>query len=278
MIRYSCHSENFGILPPEDTFRLIHQMEFDCIDIAARSLMPQSAIQADPEGCAAELARLSSRYRLPLSELFLSDVESGGRPVSPVWFGSGPEALRRLEESFVPICRFARQAGFRSIMGGAGKEDPQLGFAGSFDQTARALARQTAIAAEFGLAFHVEPSRLSLLHTVKAALDMTQAAPGLRYTLDFLHYHVQGVPLAQSLQLLPFAGHMHARQARAGAGKCDFFQGEIDYPAIAARMKEMEWQGDIAMEFWCSDELRAQGVLASEQNILMRCCLKRLLA
>ena len=133
-------------------------------------------------------------------------------------------------------------------------------------------------AAEFGLAFHVEPSRLSLLHTVKAALDMTQAAPGLRYTLDFLHYHVQGVPLAQSLQLLPFAGHMHARQARAGAGKCDFFQGEIDYPAIAARMKEMGWQGDIAMEFWCSDELRAQGVLASEQNILMRCCLKRLLA
>lgn len=46
MIRYSCHSENFGILSAEHTFSLIHDLQFDCIDIASRSLIPQNQIQS----------------------------------------------------------------------------------------------------------------------------------------------------------------------------------------------------------------------------------------
>lgn len=78
MIRYSCHSENFGILSAEHTFSLIHDLQFDCIDIASRSLIPQNQIQADPAATSAYLKDLSQRYELPLSELFLSEVEVNG--------------------------------------------------------------------------------------------------------------------------------------------------------------------------------------------------------
>ena len=62
MIRYSCHSENFGILSAEHTFSLIHDLQFDCIDIASRSLIPQNQIQADPVFASANLKDLSQKY------------------------------------------------------------------------------------------------------------------------------------------------------------------------------------------------------------------------
>ncbi len=278
MIRYGCHSENFGILTPEETFHLIHQLGFDCIDVAARSLIPQSNILESPSICALQLSELSKRHTLPLSELFLSDVEVDGQSVSPVTAGAGNiELIRHFDQNFDRICQFAKKAGFLSIMGSAGCEQKSIGFSRSFEYAAATLHRQVSIASSYGLAFHVEPSRQSLLHTVDAAQNMANEVPGLRYTLDFLHYHIQNIPLSESMQLLPLAGHLHARQAKVDIGKCDFSQGEIDYSRITSQMKKIHWQGDITMEFWCSDELSAQGIQAVEQNILMRYTLKKLL-
>ncbi len=228
MIRYSCHSENFGLYSPEDTFALI---------------------------------------------LFLSSVELNQVPIPP----AAPQAQTdEFFRSFDRICSFAEKAGFQSIMGSAGKNDLYLGFSMTFERTARTLQKQSEIAQNHGLAFHVEPSRQSLLHSVSAALDMVQAAPGLRYTLDFLHYHVQCIPLSESLKLIPYAGHLHARQARAHTGKCDFSLGDLDYSAIISQLKLQNWSGDIAMEFWCSPQMLMEGIDPVEQNILMRYTLKKL--
>lgn len=273
MIRYSCHSENFGRLSAPETFKLIRSLEFDCIDVASRSLVPQAEILENPKQCARRLKDLSRQFELPLSELFLSAVELEGQTVSPVCARS---RTSEFENAFETICTFANMAGFSSIMGYAGAVDPELGFSFSFDQAARTLKRQADIASRHGLAFHVEPSRTSLLNTVQAALDMVQAAPGLGYTLDFLHYQINGIPQKESIKLLPYAGHLHARQAKKDVGKCDFTEGEIDYVQIVRELKRQNWSGDIAMEFWSSKELAARGVQAVEQNIVMRYCLKTL--
>lgn len=108
MIRYSCHSENFGILSAEHTFSLIHDLQFDCIDIASRSLIPQNQIQADPAATSAYLKDLSQRYELPLSELFLSEVEVNGE--------KNPSCMRLLYigiilpciQEHLPICAECR--------------------------------------------------------------------------------------------------------------------------------------------------------------------------
>lgn len=273
MIRYSCHSENFASSTAEEAFALIHTLGFDCIDVSSRAHIPQKQILADPDSCAVQIAGLSAQYRLPLSELFLSAVEMDGHPVSPV---SEYAKTRSFDLAFDTICRFAQKAGFQSIMGSAGAADPQLGYEKSFERAAAVLQKQTDIASQHGLAFHVEPSRLSLLHTTEGALRMSAAVPGLKYTLDFLHFHVQGIPLSESMKLIPFAGHLHARQAQLKTGKCDFFHGEIDYSAITAELIRQNWSGDIAMEFWCSPEMRREGIDPIEQNIVMRYVLKTL--
>ena len=273
MIRYSCHSENFSSQPPEEAFSFISALQFDCIDVASRSLIPQRMIAADPLKEACRFRDLSCQHHLPLSELFLSQVEVGGQPVSAL---SPMAHTKEFDSAFDTICLFAEKAGFASIMGGTGALDPELGYERSFESMARTLKSQVAIAASHGLSFHVEPYRLSLLHTVRACLNMLQAVPGLRYTLDFLHFQIQGIPQAESMKLIPWAGHIHARQAKTGVGKCDFSEGEIDYESIVQELKRSNWSGDIAMEFWCSRELSQAGLQAVEQNIIMKYYLKRL--
>lgn len=118
-----------------------------------------------------------------------------------------PACASSISESFChafrSICQFAQNAGFLSIMGSAGPYDPALSYHDNFSKTSWTLNQQVKIASEYGLGFHVEPSRHSLLNTIPNALYMLELVPGLRYTLDFLHYQFSHTPLEESMKLLP---------------------------------------------------------------------------
>ncbi|MDR0997609.1 MAG: sugar phosphate isomerase/epimerase [Treponema sp.] len=275
MIRLGCHSENFGRYGPEETFSFISRLGFTNIDVAARSLAPQSEIGASPGDIAGKLKNLAETWRLKLDELFLGALELKGVTIDPSAGGKAfdPEAYR----CFDVICGFAKTAGFLSLMGAVGTENPELGYESSFENAAGVHRKMLEIAADHGLAYHVEPSRTSLLNTPQKALRMIDAVPSLRYTLDFLHYHINSVPLNESMVLLPYAGHMHARQAAAGKGKCDYALGEIDYNLIVKEMCRINWTGSIAMEFWNNAEQDAEGINPVEQNIRMKYELKCLI-
>jgi sugar phosphate isomerase/epimerase len=275
VIYLGCHSENFGICSPEETFSFISRLGFTNIDVAARSLAPQAEIAAHWEGIAGKFKTLSGAYKLTLDELFLGALEPGGVKIDPSEGSAAfdPEAYR----CFDAVCRFGKAAVFLSVMGAAGTEKPELGYGRSFENAAGVHRKMVEIAAGYGLAYHVEPSRTSLLNTPEKALRMIEEVPGLRYTLDFLHYHINAVPLKESIPLLRYAGHMHARQASAGKGKCDYALGEIDYDAVVKEMLRINWQGSIAMEFWNNAEQNAEGINPVEQNIRMKYELKCLI-
>jgi sugar phosphate isomerase/epimerase len=275
VINLGCHSENFGCHSPEDTFSFISRLGFSNIDVAPRSLVPQSKIAAGWEESAGYLKKLGETWQLELDELFLGAVELNGVGIDP---SAGlkafdPDGYR----CFTVICKFAKAAGFSSIMGAAGTENPESGYDRSFGNAAGVHKKLVEIAADHGLAYHVEPSRASLLNTPPKALRMIEEVPGLRYTLDFLHYHINSVPLNESLVLLQYAGHMHARQAAAGKGKCDYRLGEIDYDVIVKELRRLDWQGNIAMEFWNNAEQDAEDINPVEQNIRMKYELKCLI-
>jgi sugar phosphate isomerase/epimerase len=275
VISLGCHSENFGCHNPEETFSFISRLGFSNIDVAARSLIPQSKITAGWEEPAGYFKKLGDTRQLTLDELFLGALELDGVKLDPAVGNKAfdPGGYR----CFSVICKFAKAAGFFSIMGAAGTENPGLGYDVSFDNAAAVHKKMVEIAADHDLAYHVEPSRTSLLNTPPKALRMIEAVPGLRYTLDFLHYHVNSIPLKDSLGLLQYAGHMHARQAAVGKGKCDYIQGEIDYDVIVQELRRLDWQGSIAMEFWNNAEQDAEGINPVEQNIRMKYELKCLI-
>jgi sugar phosphate isomerase/epimerase len=275
VICLGCHSENFGVHSPKETFSFISRLGFTNIDVAARSLAPQSEIRARREDLAEKFKTLAETYGLRLDELFLGPLEPEGVKIDPSAGNRAfdPGAYR----CFEAVCGFAKKAGFLSLMGAAGGENPELGYEASFENAAGVHGKMLEIAADYGLAYHVEPSRTSLLNTPPKALRMIEAVPALRYTLDFLHYHINSVPLHESVKLLPYAGHMHARQAAAGKGKCDYALGEIDYDAIVKEIHRINWSGSVAMEFWNNAEQDAEGINPVEQNIRMKYELKCLI-
>jgi len=275
MIYLSCHSENFGIYSPDETFAFIKRLGFEHIDVAARSLIPQSRITANPDKEAALMRELADKHGLILSELFLGGVEVSGKAISP----SSPGAKDNPEyyQNFEAICKFAKSAGFESVMGSAGSLIEDIGVEASFDNAAAVFTRMADIAESFGVVFTVEPSRESLLNSPQAALDMVKRVPKLRFTLDLLHYQINGHPQEDSMKLLPWTAHMHARQAATGWGKCPVQFGEINYDLLIKRMRGMRWNGTICMEYWCGPNENADGILAVDQNILMRYELKQLI-
>lgn len=268
MIRFSCHSENFGIKSAQETFSFIRALGYECVDVAARSLAPQSRILEEPIRTAQQLRACAQENELVLSELFLSAVEVDGKPVDPALSGTiGNDVFFR---NFDTICKFAKEAGFLSIMGAGGNPQENQCFDESLESTGLVLQKQSVIAAQYGIAMHIEPTRTSLIREPENAEKLIELAPGLKYTLDFLHYHVNGVGLDRSIRLLPHAGHMHIRPARFKVGKCRFEDNGVDYDAIVREMKTLAWSGDVCTEFWTDEKLLAQEIYAVEQNILMR--------
>ena len=276
MIRFSCHSENFGVRPMEETYALLRTLGYDAVDHAARSLTPQPQLIEQPLQTAETVRACAERHELALSELFLDAVQVDGVPIDP----ADPRAQSdpAFWQNFDAICRFAEAAGFGSIMGAPGKQQPGQSFEEGFANAAAVLQRQSIMAAEYGIAMHVEPTRVSLLQRPEDALRMaSEAAPALRYTMDFLHFVVGGHPLEDSIRLLPYAGHLHIRQARPEGGKCRFEEGVIDYDAIVRELKRLGWSKDICSEFWCSEAMFEEGINPFEENLTMRCHFKALM-
>ncbi|NHN32166.1 sugar phosphate isomerase/epimerase family protein [Paenibacillus agricola] len=275
MIGLSCHSRNYGAGTPDEIFAFIQKLGYAYIDVDSVGTIPQHVVLANPQKAAQLTKELSEKHELQLAEYFLGAVAVDGASVD----NSQTDPVRRaaMYGNFARICSYAQLAGFRSIMGAAGTLNKQIGFDRSFETAAATLSQLVIIAAEHGISFHVEPSRASLLNVPSKAIEMAQAVDGLKYTLDFLHFQVNGYSQDETMDLLKYTGHMHARQAAVGWAKCPFEHGEIDFDSIIKRLRGLKWDGIIAMEFWNGPDEDAAGMNAVEQTILMRYHLKGLI-
>jgi Xylose isomerase-like TIM barrel. len=283
MIKYGCHSENFGNQAPEKIFEFIHMLGFDNIDVSARTLITQKQIVENPEQSARFIKELGQNYKLTLDELFLSSLTIDEKNYTAVMETSINND--KFEQHFHKICQFAREAGFRSIMGAVGgiENDSHTGddINGKFKEKAFAnaiivLNKQVQIASEYGLVFSVEPNRHSILSEPEKALLMAKSVPNLNYTLDILHFHTNGHGLEDTMKLLPYTKHFHIRQAKKGIGKCNVSEGEINYDEVVKQLVKEQWSGSMAMEFWCGENEYKAGINAVEQNIVMRYTIKEL--
>ncbi len=275
MIGLGCHSRNYGSGTPEAIFDFIMKLGFEYIDVDAVGTIRQADVLASPEKNAVLTRELSEKFKLKLAEYFMGEVLVEGKGVNPSQ--PDPGLRERMVSNFAVICRFARQAGFVSIMGAVGSFQPEIGYDRSFEHAATTLQMMTTVARDHGVAFHVEPNRHSLLDSPQRALAMVKRVPELRFTVDFLHYQVNGFCQNETLELLAYAGHMHARQAAVNWPKCPYEYGEIDYDAIIQRLVELRWNGVITLEFWNGPAEEAAGISPVDQTILMRYELKRLL-
>ncbi|MCR8635326.1 sugar phosphate isomerase/epimerase family protein [Paenibacillus radicis (ex Xue et al. 2023)] len=275
MIGLSCHSRNYGPGTQDETFSFIKKLGFEYIDVDGVETIKQADVLENPDKQAQIAKELSQKYNIKLAEYFMGNMQLNGQSYSP----SELEVHQRdsLYGNFDKICRFASQSGFSSIVGSAGLLRKDMGYERSFEYAAEVLRKMVSIAADHGVQFHVEPSMHSLLKLPAKALEMAQQVQGLKFTLDFLHFQAKGIDQEESMQLLEYMGHMHARQSAVGWAKCPYEFGEIDYDRIMKRLRGLKWKGIIAMEFSNGPAEEAAGMSPVEQTILMRYELKRLI-
>ena len=100
-----------------------------------------------------------------------------------------------------------------------------------------------------GVGFTVEPHRGSILEKPAFALRMAEEVPGLRYTLDYSHFHAQGIPEEEVYPLHPHALHIHIKQAAIGRGKTLWHEGTVPYDTILGRLAEDTWEGVLSSEY-----------------------------
>lgn len=281
MIKIGCCSFDFGPRTLEDALRLIEDLGFRHVDVSAAS--PGEGAQVDqlaavtrPNEIADEIRAAASMYELELEEFFITWIFVDGERVDVNH--PDPRLRERLIEQFRGLATCAAKAGFESIMGVPGKFQDELGPEGSWQTAIETLRAMQQIAAEQGVQLHVEPHYGSIVQKPKAALELVEEVPGLRYTLDYSHFAAQGISQEEVAPLHEFTGHMHARQGKRGQPQCPLREGEIDFGPIVQKLKDEGWDGVMAMEYVGRAEGPGSEINPVFQNVVMAYRLQRLLA
>ncbi|GAA2788351.1 TIM barrel protein [Saccharopolyspora taberi] len=111
-----------------------------------------------------------------------------------------------------------------------------------------------------GRVFTLENLNLAVDHpgtpfaAAKDTLALVRAvdSPHLRMNLDLYHAQIgEGNLIALIREALPFVGEIQIADA---PGRCEPGTGEINYPAIAAALRELDYTGVAALEGWAAHD------------------------
>jgi sugar phosphate isomerase/epimerase len=173
------------------------------------------------------------------------------------------------------VCRAANVPGITLL---PGVVHDGLGLEHSLERASEALADLVAIARDVGVRLSVEPHVGSVVATVAPTARLVQMTPGLTLALDYSHYVAAHESPDAIHQLLPYAGHLHARQASPGRVQLSHRMGTLDYADIVRRALDLGYQGAIAVEYTWQEWERCDEVDVVSESVLLRQDLERALA
>jgi sugar phosphate isomerase/epimerase len=82
-----------------------------------------------------------------------------------------------------------------------------------------------------------------------AARELLARCPGLSLTYDPSHYIAEQIPVAETLDLLEHAAHIHLRNARVGHFQERMERGALDMPWMADQILASGYDGAISIEY-----------------------------
>ena len=189
-----------------------------------------------PTGCG------SSRSPCPASII-------SSAPRSPDRNLADPAHRDANEADFRKVAAFCRHAGIPTLFVLPGVCSRGQGRAEALDESALSLRRLMPIAADAGLTLTVEPHVHSYLESPALVLELLEAVPGLKLTLDYAHFVCLGWRQEEIDPLARHAAHVHLRQARPGALQTKTHEGTINIEAQLATLRDAGFGGRIALEY-----------------------------
>lgn len=235
---------SFPALTLQECAGLARVLGLEGLDIGLfyRSALDKARILAAPEAYGAEVR--GQLGGLTASNLFYLFGEGlAGRNLA-----TGTGEAENLAD-FRKVLAFCKAAGVPSVFILPGLVNPGQSRAQAFAASAAALRPLVAAGQEAGVIVTIEPHVHGLLESVAMTLEMVEAVPGLKLTLDFAHFVTLGYRQEDIEPLVPHAAHMHLRQARPGVLQAKMEEGTINFPAVLGALRAAGYSGWLAIEY-----------------------------
>jgi len=215
------------------------------------------ALRADPIAAADDVRRIMEPLGLHVDDSFIwfrnRYIDELVDELKCTLTQPDPEAREDNFEMFKSFTRFCHAIGCPGITLSSGIKYEDQGF--SFEQIyaiARdELRRMVDFAGEQGVEVRPEPHGESVMGTLEACKRMLEDVPGLKISLDYSHFMPKGHSIEDVHALIPYAGHVHARQANRQRLQCRYEEGILDFEAIVRELVRQGYRGNIALEYVC---------------------------
>lgn len=121
------------------------------------------------------------------------------------------------------------------------------------------LLKMNEMALDAGVLLAYEPHIDSILESPHDILAFVQQVPDIKLVIDYSHCVALGFKQREIDPLVPYAGHVHLRQASTGKIQARWKDGEIDFPALMQLLAKTGYQGYASLEyehdeFWDMDK------------------------
>jgi sugar phosphate isomerase/epimerase len=248
-VELTCTSFSFPLLSFERALQAIALLDIPRYDVGAHegsSHIQPSEVEADPGRVAARIHHAGAAAGLHAADFFATFGHGfRDRPVNAVERSVREANLTR----FRALATCARTIGAKGITLLPGVVWDDLGPERSFDLSVEALTELLAVAHDAGLRLSVEAHLESVAESPQQARRLCEEVPGLKLTLDYSHFVAGGHPVEDVHQLVPLAGHFHARQAGPGKLQAGSKDGVLDFTDIVARLRAAGYGGDLCVEY-----------------------------
>jgi len=199
-------------------------------------------IAADPHGEARRLSGLGAALS-NLLVFFGTDFRNRAlNSPDPTVRSNNLETFRRLLE-------FCTAAGFYSITVLPGVEQHPHSRHEALTWTAAALNSMNVLAKEAGVLLVYEPHVQSILEKPQDTLAFARANSNVKLVLDYSHGVSLGYSDTELDPLVPYAGHVHLRQAAPKKIQARWEEGSIDFPELIGLLKRIGYRGYLTIEY-----------------------------
>jgi sugar phosphate isomerase/epimerase len=248
-------NHSFEVLPLEGTLHVAHALGFRAVDVAGfhargRCSFEPAEVAADPRKQADVIRPLLERYDLRVTDFF---AQFGAAP--PLHSLNDPDGAVRERnlELIEGAARFATLIGSPGVTILPGVDHSNRRDPAELSRSKEYLSRALEIAQAQGVELRFEPHMGSIADTPELALELVEAVPGLKVTLDVAHFTLQYIPTERVLPLLPHTGHVHVRQAAPGTLQTAWDEGTVDFADLTRRLKGAGYGGALSVEYVCAD-------------------------
>ena len=238
----------------EESVAIYRALGVQAIDLIAvpGSRLDTYQIAADPQREAERFSNLG----VALSNLFVFfGADFRDRAIN------SPDSAVRANNltTFRRLLEFCTAAGMYSITVLPGVEQQPHSRGQALAWAASVLKDMNRMARDAGVLLVYEPHVNSILQSPQDAQDFIGQCGEVKLVIDYSHGVSLGYSQSDLDVLIPFAGHVHLRQAAPDKLQARWAEGVIDFPALIDRLKHTGYRGYLTIEyehdkFWNMDQ------------------------